>query len=1077
VRKSSFRPAVESLERRLVPAFNLTIGTGATAGVVHDTAGNYTANATGANVSVTDILRDLQAGKGVHIGNGGTGSEAGNITWLGGSDLDYHGIGAGGLGLTITADRSATAGNVTLNSRVFDSVTPPPDSLAVTGSARGNLQVFGSIIAGAAPISLAADVNPDGTGNAGTGVLTIGPRLEVTGSTVSLRGADVNIDSGNTPAIITATGGSQAYLATPLNNPSAVAVDRLGNLYVGNALGGTVVKMTPAGLVSTYATGFSNVTGLAFDAAGNLYVADGTPGTVSKVTPAGVVTVFASGLTSPHGLAFDAAGNLYVANTGKNTVVKVTPARVASTLPFTFSGPVGLTFDRNGALYVAGGLNGTVSKVTGNTVSTFLTGFSGLRGIAFDAQGNFYAAESGLSFVTKVTPTGVRSTYVQGTAAGGSFAFDAAGNLFVADLYYNQVRKVTPGGSAFVVLTDSNYAPQGAAYDAAGNLYFAVPVSNTVSKLTPAGVLTTFTGFFRPGTVAVDAHGNVYVTNYLVGTVSKITPAGVVSTFASGFVGPNGLAFDSQGNLFVANFGNGNISEVAPDGTVSTVFSGAFKNPCALAFDAQGLLYVADETTGVVTQCIPGIALVPFVTGLNQPIGLAFDARGNLYVANFGANTVVRTDPNGHGMNTYTGFHGPYGLAFDSRGNLLVANNASASFVRLNVGGVTVRSSLPSRPIQVGGYPGAVAGIDLTSAELACINAPGSLTIGDPTQTGTITVTDASFNSQSLQIVESTTGPGRIVLNDANQYSALNNFLGFVSLTAGTGGIQEINSTQGSADIYAALLQLTTPGSVGSLVQPLSLFVPDLGPGGVGGSLFLSDHNPLTTGGPLAVGNSAYLTLLDNFFSHAGDIVARAINLTFTGNQDEQLDAGGLAFSNVMHKGTGTLRLVGHALTVNGNLTNAPGAGNFDADGQPVSVTGLTTIDGGTYLAGGGAQVFKGGLVVNGSFAGGSGTVTAGGVTLSLYGTFIAPTTTLFDTGNWTNAGGIFDANGGAVVFSGGALQVLSSGWQDFNNVSHGGKGILRLLLSPLTVDGHFTTAGAGTFDPNGLLLTVLGMG
>ena len=53
---------------------------------------------------------------------------------------------------------------------------------------------------------------------------------------------------------------------------------------------------------------------------------------MSKVTPAGVVTTFASGLLGPDGLAFDSAGNLYVAE-NFDGVNEVTPAGAVTTSP------------------------------------------------------------------------------------------------------------------------------------------------------------------------------------------------------------------------------------------------------------------------------------------------------------------------------------------------------------------------------------------------------------------------------------------------------------------------------------------------------------------------------------------------------------------------------------------------------------------------------------------------------------------------------------------------------------------------------------------------------------------------
>ena len=57
--------------------------------------------------------------------------------------------------------------------------------------------------------------------------------------------------------------------------------------------------MTPAGVVTVFASGITEPTGLAFDAAGNLYVAAGVRPTVEEVTPAGAVSTFASGFHGP----------------------------------------------------------------------------------------------------------------------------------------------------------------------------------------------------------------------------------------------------------------------------------------------------------------------------------------------------------------------------------------------------------------------------------------------------------------------------------------------------------------------------------------------------------------------------------------------------------------------------------------------------------------------------------------------------------------------------------------------------------------------------------------------------------
>ena len=235
-------------------------------------------------------------------------------------------------------------------------------------------------------------------------------------------------DYGSDLQSVGSNGAISNYLLNVSSSVYGLAFDTNNNLYVAIAMSnGTIIKVTPNKVVSTFASGLNTPIGVAFDSSGNLFTTQSGSGILTKITSSGVATSFATGLNAPQGIAIDKSDNIYVANKRTGKITLITSNGVISTFASGLIAPSGLVFDSKGNLFVGSFTDSAaLYKITlGGIVSTFATGLFYTQGLAIDLADNIYAADDSdvahNSTIEKITPGGVVSTFAtNGFPEGGS---------------------------------------------------------------------------------------------------------------------------------------------------------------------------------------------------------------------------------------------------------------------------------------------------------------------------------------------------------------------------------------------------------------------------------------------------------------------------------------------------------------------------------------------------------------------------------------------------------------------------------------------------------------------------------
>ncbi|HEY1110933.1 MAG TPA: hypothetical protein VGE76_19925, partial [Opitutaceae bacterium] len=229
-------------------------------------------------------------------------------------------------------------------------------------------------------------------------------------------------------AFNTPTDGVGAAAAFSL--PSAIAVARSGDIYIGDTYNQRVCKVTPAGVVTTLASGgtsgglLKNPIGLAIDeATSELYVADWGSAAILKISPQGAVSLVAGARVNGY---LDGDGDI---------------AR------FNYPRGVAVLGDY---LYVTDSLNHVIRRIhKGTRVVTTFAGAGGTSGLA-----------SGLASLARFNQPWAIA--VDPTAIGGG--------LVISDWANGAIRRLSVGGFAGIVATGLAQ-PEGVAVDASGVIY------------------------------------------------------------------------------------------------------------------------------------------------------------------------------------------------------------------------------------------------------------------------------------------------------------------------------------------------------------------------------------------------------------------------------------------------------------------------------------------------------------------------------------------------------------------------------------------------------------------------------
>jgi hypothetical protein len=841
--------------------------------------------------------------------------------------------------------------------------------------------------------------------------------------------------------------GGQATAAL-LTNPSAVALDGLGNLYIADTYDHKIRKVVlKTGIISTVAgTGTSGYSGdnaaatlamlnlpigLTCDAVGNIYLSDsgtnnyrirmiqvstgnistiagtGTQGTVVSTNGDGGLATSAL-MDNPYNLAVDLKGNLYVIDSGYSEVREIL-ATATGASP-TFGNIIAFAGGAGAGSSFADGIPPTAAKLTG------------CNGVAIDSFGNVIIGDTFDARIRRVTVVPpLNTTAVGSTSATATFSTQ------------DQVSDRITGfamASGFTEFTPMTYAAlQAELSGACTGILHSAQVCQETATFTPkypglrTGVLNLTDYYSNPVSLGLVGYGLASAIAFTPGTISTVAGNGIAAFSGDGGAAtsaalntPTNAVVDAANNIYMVDAGNHVIRRIDSTGKITT--------------------YVG--TGG--TSGYSGDGSVATGAVLNSPQSVVLDAAGNLYIADTGNNAIrvvleatgkITTVAGGNGAG-YSGdgsaatsakLASPSGVAIDVIGNLYIADTGNNVVRAVNLATGVISTVAGNGTVGSTGDGAAAASAELNGPVGAFYLPPPAVqvnTLYPYQEAGQLLIADTGNNkirkvNLTTGIITTAAGTGTAGYTGDGGLATAATLKAATTVVADAAGnlyiadagntvIRRINAATGNIVTIAGTGTAGSTGGIGTATAlPLNV------PAGVAldssANIYISDKGAnilrkidVSKGAAIAFGNQATSGITSRLLTatNTGNSNLTFTGLSFSSNFSQQATTGtDCSSTTVLATGASCNISVGFAPT--GTTTYS---GTVTATDNALNVAGTTQA---TTLSGTGVLVANTLAITPGSFSIAAGMAQSVTITASTSGTTV---TTYTGTVRFTSTDG-----------------------------------------------------------------------